>query len=341
MNSNLFIVVPIYMAEQYLDTCLRSLSSQTYKDMRIVLVDDGSKDKSGEIADSYCSSARNFYVIHQENKGSADARNAGIEYILSTFEDDIIRDSYIGFVDSDDWVSTDTYRIMMEAAISKKVDMVVCGRVDVYGSKKIVDDRLTPKKSTVISSRAAIKQILSIGGIDTSACDKIYRLSLMREIRFPSGEKNEDALFMFSFLISCQKVALVPESLYYYRHHENSVTTSFGADIRCLLNHAFNLKDLLVKNNTYYLKYCNMYIATMALYELLILYKLDNNDLETKLEIKRALLELRRNFISILQTGLSKKTKISAILVLLRLYKPIYSLYKWISGLSLFIVGNR
>lgn len=328
MNSDLFIVVPIYMAEQYLDKCLRSLSSQTYKKMRIVLVDDGSKDKSGEIADLYCSQASNFYVLHQENKGAADARNAGIDYILSTFEDDIIRDSYIGFVDSDDWVSSDTFRIMMEVAIREKVDMVVCGRVDVYGSKEIVDDRLTPKRNSVISSRTAIKEILSIGGIDTSPCDKIYRLSQMRGIRFPSGEKNEDALFVFNILLSCQKIALVPASLYYYRHHENSVTTSFGADIKCLLDHAYLIKEDLVKNSSYYLKYCNMYIATMALYELLSLYKADKSNLEVKSEIKRALPELRRNFFFLFQTGLSIKTKFSAILVLLRLYKPMYSLYK-------------
>jgi glycosyltransferase involved in cell wall biosynthesis len=126
------IIVPVYDVEKYLKKCVDSILNQTFKDFELILVDDGSPDNSGAICDQYAEKDSRVRVIHKENGGLSDARNAGIE---------VARGKYLGFVDSDDFVNEDMYKQLYTSIIENNADLSICGIFDLYEGK-------TPIKKT-------------------------------------------------------------------------------------------------------------------------------------------------------------------------------------------------
>ena len=209
------VIVPVYNVEEYLARCVDSILSQTYRNLEVILVDDGAKDSSGAICDSYAQRDSRVKVVHKENGGLSSARNAGI---------DIARGEYLEFVDSDDWLEPDAVESMLHQAVVHQVELVLGGRWDVSartGEKKL---GLCPSHQEIISGTEMVRRIFRWEICDSSACDKLFQKRLFRAIRCPHGKVVEDVPVMYKIVLDAGRVALLDKPVYNYFHRSGSIS---------------------------------------------------------------------------------------------------------------------
>ncbi|WP_086313933.1 hypothetical protein A5821_001482 [Enterococcus sp. 7F3_DIV0205] len=208
------IIVPVYNVERYLRKCVDSILNQTFTDIEVILVDDGSTDSSGEICDEYVLQDQRVQVIHKENGGLSDARNTGIESA---------RGEYLGFVDSDDYIALDMYELLFNNIQKEAADLAICGIYDVYENKE-------PLKKTqeymVLDKVAAMKLILEAKIVSVHAVNKLYKKNIFDQIRYPVGMITEDAAVILSILENTKKVVIDTQQKYYYYHRANSISSN-------------------------------------------------------------------------------------------------------------------
>lgn len=216
-NPLISVIVPVYKVEDYLGRCVESLLAQTYENLEIILVDDGSPDNCGKICDDYAARDARVRVIHKENGGLSSARNAGI---------DVARGEYLGFVDSDDWVDEHTYEWLLDMALTENVKLVCAGRYDYssWSGEKTVG--LCPARREVISGEELSKRIFLWDNVDSAAWDKLYHRSLFREIRYPLGVVSEDLPVTYRIALDAGRVGMLDKPVYYYFHRDGSITTA-------------------------------------------------------------------------------------------------------------------
>lgn len=219
MDQNVLIsvIVPVYNVEQYLPRCVDSILAQTYRNLEVILVDDGTKDASDKICDAYAARDARIRVIHKENGGLSSARNAGI---------DIARGEYLGFVDSDDWIEPEMYETMLRMALEEDVKLVCAGRYDVSsttGEKKV---GLCPPRREVITGEELVGRIFRWDNIDSAAWDKLYHRSLFRQIRYPLGKIVEDVPVTYLIALDAGKIGMCDRAFYNYYHRPGSITTA-------------------------------------------------------------------------------------------------------------------
>lgn len=210
------VIVPVYGVEAYLDRCVQSIVDQTYGNLEIILVDDGSPDRCPELCDAWAEKDPRVRALHKPNGGLSSARNAGL---------DTCRGEYVSFVDSDDWISPHMIERLLDACLTEGVLLSCGGRYNVSedtGQQKI---GLCPQRQEVISSVDMIRRILTWGGCDSSACDKLFHRSLFAEHRFPEGRVNEDVAILYRVIDGTDRVAMCPEPFYYYWHRRGSITS--------------------------------------------------------------------------------------------------------------------
>lgn len=210
------IIVPVYKVEAFLPRCVDSILSQTYSNIEVILVDDGSPDRCGQICDDYASRDVRVKVIHKPNGGLSSARNAGIE---------IASGEYITFVDSDDWVDIDSYERLYGLIEKYDTQMACAGRYDAQESGEETPG-LCPEKEEAVSGEELASRIFRWENIDTAAWDKIYHRSLFSEIRYPVGVIGEDLPVSYRLALKAGKCALGNFSFYHYYHRQGSITTS-------------------------------------------------------------------------------------------------------------------
>ena len=211
------VIVPVYKVEDYLGRCVDSLLNQTYENLEIILVDDGSPDRSGAICDDYAARDPRIRVIHKPNGGLSSARNAGI---------DIARGEYLGFVDSDDWMDLHTYEWMMDMALSENVKLVCAGRYDYSSWTGERTKGLCPTRREVISGEELAKRIFLWKDVDSAAGDKLYHRSLFEDLRYPLGVVSEDLPVTYRTALKADKVGMLDKPVYYYFHRDGSITTA-------------------------------------------------------------------------------------------------------------------
>lgn len=210
------IIVPIYNVDPYLDRCVRSIVDQTYKNLEIILVDDGSTDASGTMCDIWAEKDCRIRVIHKPNGGPSEARNAGI---------DISTGAYLSFADPDDWLDT-TMLETLYAAIRDNhgVNMAVCGFVMVYGDK-IKKSRCSGKVYTLTRDEAIHDMVYNCIPISRAYnVTKLYMRHLWDSIRFPVGMYGEDVYVRSRMYAKCEKIAVVDQNLYFYYQREDSAS---------------------------------------------------------------------------------------------------------------------
>lgn len=208
--AKLSIIVPVYNVEKYLNRCVDSLIEQTFKNIEIILVDDGSSDLSASLCDDYSSKYDFIHTIHQENQGLGPARNTGLKYASG---------EYVAFVDSDDWVDNTMYEYMINCIEINDCDIATCG-------KKIVTDNciLTTvyqlDAGIKVTNLEAIRHFLLQDVLNMSACDKVFKKSLFSNITFPGNHYvSEDIVPIFNAIENSKYVYItgVPFYNYYYR----------------------------------------------------------------------------------------------------------------------------
>lgn len=235
MEKLLSVVVPIYNVEPYLDRCMDSIINQTYRNLDIIMVDDGSPDKCPEKCDVWAKKDGRIRVVHKENGGLSDARNRGIR---------IAKGDYITFVDSDDFIDLNMYSIMMEALERTGAGVATCGRyIFSKGRKK---EKHTVNEETVLSAVKAIEELLRGGVIEEAAWDKIYKKELFDDIEFPVGEINEDMPIMPYLMEHAGKVVCTGKPLYYYCENPGSITrSSYNEKKRIIIKHIADVSAYL------------------------------------------------------------------------------------------------
>jgi len=214
----LSVIVPAYNAMDCLEKCIDSIRRQTNPNMEIIIVDDGSSDNTGALAEKMALIDKRIRVFHKENGGSSSARNMGI---------DNARGEYLGFVDSDDYIEPDMYEKLLRIAMNENIPMVQTSRdeIDADGNR-LEDVCIPPKEPTVFNSRHILRELLLHRG-DCSFCTRITHHSLFESLRFPEGELNEDFYLLVQMLKKLSVVAIIPDQDYhvYYRNNSNTRTS--------------------------------------------------------------------------------------------------------------------
>lgn len=209
------IIVPIYNAEKYLKKCVNSIITQTYKNIEIILVDDGSTDFSPRICDEFAELDNRIVVIHKKNEGVSVARNFGL---------DIAKGDYIGFVDSDDYIDPDMYRILFERILEDNSDMACCNYLQVGEDNKPYPNQELPLKDECVNALEAMQYFIKYGGYYVVPCNKLYKKKIYQNLRFPVGKRMEDLAIIHEIVFQCKKISHINKPLYYYLRNNESFT---------------------------------------------------------------------------------------------------------------------
>lgn len=206
------VIVPIYNVEQYLNQCIRSICMQSYKNLEIILVDDGSPDQCPEICDKWAEKDSRIQVIHKQNGGLSDARNVGIYHA---------KGEYISFIDSDDWIGNDFYQKLWNELHYNKAQIAACKTVKVFESHS--EEQKLYSKQKVFACEEALKTLLKGQDFCAVAWNKLYRRDVIGDIRFPVGKLHEDEFFTYRVMANAARLVLIPEAVYYYRQRTGSI----------------------------------------------------------------------------------------------------------------------
>lgn len=222
MNQNcelISVIVPIYKVEKYLNNCVKSIQNQTYKNLEIILVDDGSPDSCPELCDKAAEVDERIKVIHKVNGGLSDARNAGI---------DVATGDFITFVDSDDFLLDDMIETLYCLSEEYDADFVMCKKMD-CGDDDIIDTivpRSGPSKIKVFKGREKMAAYLKTNQIETTAWKKLYKRNLLDDLRFPKGKLHEDAFTTYKLVDAASKIVVTNKVGYVYRNNPQSIMNS-------------------------------------------------------------------------------------------------------------------
>lgn len=202
------VIVPVYGVEKYLSKCIESLVNQTFKDIEIILVDDGSPDSCGKICDTYAEKYEQLAVIHQVNQGVSVARNAGLK---------IAKGEYIGFVDPDDWVAPDMYESMHRVMKETDADLVICG-YDYYDEQGQVDRsrRYVTKENEIITQKEVMYRFSDMPpSIRHGVWNKFFKKNLLHEQKFKEGlHSSEDVLFLNEYVQKIKSAVIIHQPYY-------------------------------------------------------------------------------------------------------------------------------
>ena len=212
MNKMISIIVPVYRVEKYLDKCIKSIVSQTYSNLEIILVDDGSPDKSGLICDKWAMLDSRIKVLHQKNAGAGAARNTALK---------LAQGEFISFVDSDDYLSVNMFENLLNY-FDKDIDIVECEFLSVEEDDALFvnEERI---QSKVFSSEEAMREHIADHYFRQLIWNKLYRRNCIDSVYFPEGKKIDDEFWMYKVLGRAKQLVHCNEKLYAYRQQDNSV----------------------------------------------------------------------------------------------------------------------
>ncbi|MBQ8782991.1 MAG: glycosyltransferase [Clostridia bacterium] len=213
MNALVSIIVPVYNLEGYIDNCLKSLVNQTYRNLEILCIDDGSTDRSADVIKSFSEKDSRIIYVYKENGGVSSARNLGL---------DMFKGEYVMFVDGDDFLHPQAVEIMLVGLVDLSMQISVCN-VLVTDKKDYTSGNITSYESKDIGLEELFKSVEQICLL--SSCNKIYSKHLVSSNRFDETlSRSEDTLFFFNLLKKVNKACYVDETLYYYYLRQGSAT---------------------------------------------------------------------------------------------------------------------
>ena len=314
--STISVVIPVYRTQAYLDRCVASVLAQTHEDLDVILVDDGSPDKSGEICDGYAKADSRVRVFHQRNQGLSAARNAGIA---------AARGEYIGFVDSDDWIRSDMYQRLLSNINSFNAQLAVCDSLRVFDGRAPIKQKRDSAPPFAMSGREALANMLTgaaTGG--HTAWNKLYSKDLFNGVRYPAGRIFEDAFTTSRLYYQCDTVAYDKEQCYYYYQRPGSIMgRGFSKKAMDALEAAREIESFVKENCPELVKHadCFTVITCLSLIYRIIASGREKNR-EYYDEVKAALYEKRASVMG----GPYLSGKHKAALRLLRASEGLYTL---------------
>ena len=214
MNELISVIVPVYKVEPYLRKCVDSILAQSYSDLEVILVDDGSPDNCGAICDEYAEKDSRVRVIHKPNGGLSDARNAGMK---------IMHGSYLMFVDSDDWLTEDAVSSLYGLAVTNSAELVI-GNCD-----RVTDENIDVVEPNPNDNYVVFNKLQAVSHFLHNSCaawGRLYKRSVHEDIFFPVGEINEDEAIILSVIDRCSSIVMSDKIIYHYRLRNDSITTA-------------------------------------------------------------------------------------------------------------------
>lgn len=317
------IIIPVYNVEKYLDECIASVVNQTYKNLEIILIDDGSPDKCPRMCDNWANRDERIKVFHQENGGLSSARNKGL---------DIASGDYIGFVDSDDYIEADMYEIMFNALneSGKKISCCLINRIFEDGT--IISDMNMYKGDIVLDVEDAIHEIFC-KSVGNAVWGKLYEKTIFETMRFPVGEINEDFPVIVPSIVSSDGMALINKPLYTYRKRGDSITgnkTKIPARTSYIVRKNLNLIGNQLKKYNLHCEKCFKFFSARVSFSFAIVmeknYTLLNDEEKEELSLLKN--KMRESLFAYLSSSNSSfKDKLLYILVLSGKLETLYRIF--------------
>ena len=216
MQDLISVIVPVYKVEKYLKRCVDSILAQTYPCLEVILVDDGSPDGCPAICDEYAREDRRVRVIHKENGGLSDARNAGI---------DAAKGNFLGFIDSDDYVHPRFYELLLQALKEEGADIAGCDVKKIYETGTVEEEEKEAVRSEIYSGREATANLYDAQLYLKSVViwNKLYKKELFKDVRFPKGKLHEDEFTSYRLLYQSKSVVYIDRAYYFYFQREDGI----------------------------------------------------------------------------------------------------------------------
>lgn len=254
MKELISVIIPVYNVENYLKRCIDSIITQTYKNIEIIIVNDGSTDGCQQICEEYQRNDTRIKLINKENGGLSDARNKGLKYATG---------KYIGFVDSDDFIENDMYETLYTNLVKTDADISICNYLKIKESSEKINKSSINAKTKEYTKEKALELLIE-DKIESYAWNKLYKKELFEDIQFPKNKKMEDLAIMYKIFDKTDKIVYTEEIEYYYIQREDSILGNIDLqlieDLRAfvqerfdyILNNYSSLRVLLVKNRLRY-----------------------------------------------------------------------------------------
>lgn len=238
IEHTISVIVAAYKVEAYLHKCVDSILDQTYKNLEVILVDDGSPDSSGAICDDYAKKDTRVKVIHKVNGGQSTARNAAL---------DVAKGDFIGFIDGDDWIEPEMYNNLLDILLQEEADIVQCGwyKVETDGTKECP---FTEQFKEVYNSKQGLDELIqSQGGhLNTSVCCKLFKRAIAQKFRFSPVRAYEDDEYIFKTVSETTRIVCIDTPYYNYLNREGStMTATFNLNKIALVTIQNNICELI------------------------------------------------------------------------------------------------
>lgn len=216
MENRISVIVPIHKVEQYLKRCIDSIINQTYTNLEIILVDDGSPDECPKICDEYAYIDERVKVIHKKNGGLSSARNTGL---------DIATGEFIVFIDSDDYIELNMIESMMNNMIKNNADLVVCNIRYVFNDREYIKYSKTDR---ILNKDEAMKEYIKDGIVQAVAWNKLYKKNIIGDMRYKVGKTNEDEFFTYKVINKAEKIYYNSNAFYNYLQRGSSIMGKYS-----------------------------------------------------------------------------------------------------------------
>lgn len=217
-NDKVTIIIPVYNTEKYLPRCLKSVLNQTYQNLEIILVNDGSTDNSPSLIQDYSQKDSRIKILNQKNQGLSAARNTGLKNATGEF---------ITFVDSDDEIKPEMTENLLNALKNANADIAACSFEESFPNGKIKSfNQNCPKK--VYDTENALKAMLKEIGFNVTATMKLFSKNTLKGIKFPVDKLHEDVGTTYKAIFNAKKLVFIPENYYIYHHHNSSIINKFS-----------------------------------------------------------------------------------------------------------------
>lgn len=312
------IIVPVYNCEKYISNCINSILEQSFKDFELILVDDGSSDRSFEICESFAKKDNRVRAIHQPNSGVSRARNRGL---------DEAKGEYIGFVDGDDCVDKEMYKRLYKNLADNNADISICGIVNYFLKKNGITEKVRQSQVDgfwIFSGEQALKEALQSRLYSVNPVNKLFKKELFDKLRYPEGKISEDAFLIPVVISKAGKVVYDSKPMYYYLRRENSITTSNFSDrdwdvVEAYKNH-LNMVSEKFPNLKKVAKFRYLWAYTYVIDKIM----LSENSENYLRDFKKAFDFIKKNILEIIFNpyfSLKRKIAVMVLLINKKIYK--------------------
>ena len=306
MKTKVSVIIPVYNVEKYLNRCVDSVLNQTYKNLEIILVDDGSLDKSPQICEEYASKDSRVKVIHKKNGGLSSARNAALNSKL--------RGDYVTFVDSDDWIENDTIDYCLRILEQTKADVI---QYNLFLTRKYIEHIKQPKQVLEIyTGKDILEEYLRRETYGVCRC--MFHYNTLEKIRFREGKINEDIDFKYKVLQRCDKMVYSNQKKYYYFQTGNSISmgglTKKDFDLYDAADELYKMTSVEDYGKIRFLGKVKKKRTPFSLLCKVAYYGVADNDINKKELIKSLVKEHRENVALLIKSPMSLSRKVLAIL---------------------------